>query len=67
MQTTKCLGAQNLVCGIPLSVFHLPPIRRREENHIVVARHLREVMIKIACLLGVVENKKAHRTCYLCS
>ena len=60
-QPTEHLGAQNLVGSVALTVFHRPPEAGRQEKHLLGAQHLRQVVIEIACLFGVVQHEK-HRT-----
>ena len=49
------LGAQYLIGGIALPVFCRTPVARREEQHPSRPHHLRQVVIEIARLVGIVE------------
>ena len=51
-------GAQNLIGGIALTVFHGPFIARREEEHLLLSHELSEVVIEIAGLIGFVKDKE---------
>ena len=54
------LGAQYLVGGVALCIFHLPAVRRGEEKHPFLAQHLRQVVIEITSLVGILQYEQ-HR------
>ena len=56
-ESAQRLGAQYLVGGVALSVLHRTTIRRWEEQHVVGAEYLREVVVEVACLLVVLQNE----------
>ena len=54
----KNFGAENLIGGIALGILDGPTITAGEEQHIPVAQQLRQVVIEIARLLGILKDKK---------
>ena len=52
-ESSEDFCAQDLVGGITLPVFHSALVRGREEQDVVVADELCEIMIKIASLVGI--------------
>ena len=47
------LGTEYLVGGIALTVFHSTTIAAGEEKHLFVTQQLHQIMVEIACFVGV--------------
>ena len=58
------LGTQDFICSITLPVFHGTPITGREEEDLLLPNHLSEIVIKIACFIGIIQYEE-HRTSHL--
>ena len=59
LHAAQHFGAEDVVCGIALAVFHVAAVCRGEEEHVVHAKQLGEVVVEISGFLVVVEDKKA--------
>ena len=57
-QTAQHLRAEDLVGRIDLSVFHRPAVGGGKEQDIVLPHDLREVMVKISRLIGILEDEQ---------
>ena len=55
LQAAQHLGAQYLVGGVLLSVLDGSAEGGGEEEHVVVAQHLHEVVVEVACLFQVAQ------------
>ena len=58
LQLRQHLCAQDFVGRVFLSVFHGPLVAGGEEQHVAVAHLLRQVVVKIACLLSVLQDEE---------
>ncbi len=59
-QSGKHFGSEYLVGGIALAILHGTSIAGREEEDVFLPQHLREVMVEITRLVGIIEHEK-HR------
>ena len=65
LNAAQHLGTENLVSGVFLSVLNGPTIRRRKEQDIFLAIDLRQVVVEIARLFHVVQDKDDGLRCML--
>ena len=56
-ETAEHLGAQYLVGGIALAVAHGAPVARGEKEHALLAHNLSKIVVEIARLVGIGEDK----------
>ena len=59
-QSGKHFGSEYLVGGIALAILHGTAIAGWEEEHALLPQHLREVVVEISRLVGIIEHEK-HR------
>ena len=52
------LGTEDFVRRITLSVFHGTPITGRKEEDLLLPHHLSEIVIKIACFIGIIQYEE---------
>ena len=58
------LGTEDFIRRITLPVFHGTPITGRKEEDLLLPYHLSEIVIKIACFIGIIQYEE-HRTPHL--
>ena len=57
-QPAQCLRAQNFAGGIFLRILYGAAVARGEEEHLPVAHHLRQVVIEVASLVGILQHEE---------
>ena len=62
----KDLCAKNLAGWVFLTVFDGTFVTGWEEKHLLVAHNLTEVVVEIACLIGILHHKQQFAADFLC-